>query len=237
MKELKNELTARLEAGKMAEALSGLQTAAQQMKLDRMHTEVLGLQYRLSQLNEQQAGGQQDFVTLSREHNAIERAAAELINRLSQHEATAQPKAEGITEDKFKEQVLYLLLATKLIVLTFIYTTWQSGGWTNDDFITVLTIILPVFTTYLSLILKEIISKRHTDSPTDARLVKRSFRVTAYFIFGTYLVVILQVLSMRVQGIINAEDMGQLSRILALTESVLGVYVGQIIYALFKKES
>lgn len=237
MKE-KQALMTRLKAGLIAETLDGLQTAAQQSGQHHLQGEIVGLRARLLHLGEQQAGGDRVPDEFVREQEEISQAVGMLIERLAPGAGVASvtPAVSGITEDKFKEHVLYMLLAAKLIVLLYIYTTWQSGGWTNADFITVLSIILPVFATYLTLILKEIINKRHVDAPADQRIVKRSFRITTYWIMGLYFVAIIQVLSMRVQGVLDAQDMGQLSGLLALIESAMGVYVGQIIFALFKKE-
>lgn len=233
---MKTELLGLAAKGKIAEALSKLEAHTKLHHLGNIHNEAVGLLARLNQLAQLQTDGTQDFDEITQEQNAINKALIALIQGLPDEAPGDQPakKPKGITEHRFKNQVLYILLAAKLLILGFVFTLWESGAFTNEQFISVIGIIAPVFATYLTLILKDSAQNRHIDAPVDDRIVKRSFQMTAYWLLGIYFAAIMLVVNLRGQGVLS--EFSQMTGLLAGVESGLGVYVGQIVFALFKKE-
>lgn len=141
-------------------------------------------------------------------------------------------KLSGISERNFKKHIFIMMLGVKIIVVIFLFTLWESGGFTIEQFLGTCGLLIPVFTTYSTLMFKDIIQQRHVEQNGYERQVSRNFQWMTYFLLITYLVVLLVVIGLRPQGVI---DFKQLNTMLILVESALGVYVGQIVYALFKK--
>jgi hypothetical protein len=63
--------------------------------------------------------------------------------------------------------------------------------------------------------------------------VRRSFQWTSYAFCLVYFLVLWVVIGLKPRGIL---DFKQMTGLLATVESALGIYIGTIIFALFKKE-
>ncbi|MFZ4428633.1 MAG: hypothetical protein ACOYOO_15855, partial [Saprospiraceae bacterium] len=236
MQELKQGLLELVSSGKSAEALSRLKGYPGSNGLGTISSQAIGLLARLSQVKQLELEGTQDFDELRQEHNGITKALIALIQSLpdEQESGRAPKKQLGIPEHRFKDHVLYMLLGAKTLIVVFVFTLWESGGLKTEEFISVTGIIVPVFVTYLTLILKEAAQNRHLDAVVDGRIIKRSFQLTAYWLFGAYFVAIVLVINLRGQGVLS--EFSHLTGLLSGLETGLGVYVGQIVFTLFKNE-
>ena len=230
----KEELLKLVAEGKLDIVFARLLAYTQANGFGNVHARSVELSARQEQLEQKTTDGTEDSDELRQEQNAINKALVKLIAELPDAPPKPDKKPKGITEHRFKNQVLYLLLAAKLLLVGWVFTVWESGGFTNEQFISVIGIIVPVFATYLTLVIKDAAKHRHTDAPLDNRIVKRSFQTTAYWLIGSYAFVLLLVINLRGQGILN--QFGQMTALLSTVESGLGVYIGQIVFALFKKE-
>jgi hypothetical protein len=231
----KEELLKLVADGKLDQGFTQLLAYTQTNALGNWHARTVELSARQEQLEKREQEGIEDPDELRQAQNAINKALIQLIHELPDPPPLKPgKKPQGISEHRFKNQVLYLLLSAKMVLVIWLFTLWESGAFTNEQFISVIGIIVPVFATYLTLVVKDATQHRHTDAPQDNRLVKRSFQMTAYWLIGTYTFVLLLVINLRGQGILN--QFGQMTAMLSTVESGLGVYIGQIVFALFKKE-
>lgn len=145
-------------------------------------------------------------------------------------EAALPAKASGIREERLKLQVFALLVLTKGSIVIFVFTLWQSGSFSPEQFLATLGVIVPIFATYLGLVIKEYLERGGMPQPNPKQLT-RGFQWTAYGLLATYGLAFLIILNLRGPGIIDQTDMMSL---LTLLESGLGVYVGRLMVILFR---
>lgn len=178
----------------------------------------------------------EDFADLVRIRNKVNIGLLQLTDELAEDlpipEQKEKKKLEGVSENKLKNRLLWLVACAKLLVIAFVYTLWESGSFTNDQFMATVTLLVPVFVTYLSLMMKDQVERRHLIAHPDKR-VKKSFERMTYALIVIYALVLLIVINLRGPGTIS---FNQMNGFLALVESGLGVYVTQVIFTLFKKK-
>jgi Effector-associated domain 11 len=220
--------------GKLKLVFRSFQEFATHNQLGNFRQRILVLAARYSVMEQDRMDGIEDLEDLRQEEAAITKAVIQLIGTLPDELPKASKRPKGIEEHRFKNQILYLLLAAKVTVVVWLFTLWESGPFTHEQFISVVGIIVPVFATYLTLVIKDAAQNRHIDAPLDTRIIKRSFQYTTYWLIGIYVVVLLSVINLRGQGVLK--EFGQMTTLLSMVESGLGVYIGQIVFALFKKE-
>ena len=94
--------------------------------------------------------GTVDYADLTRTRVNISLALLDLANQLPNGpQAEENAKLSGISERRFKRQVMIWLIAGKIILFLYILTIWQSGGLTFEGFLGTMGIVFPVFATYL----------------------------------------------------------------------------------------
>ena len=144
----------------------------------------------------------------------------------------ARPKGQ-VTETRLKFQLLILMLAVKLVVMGFLFTLWESGGFTNDQFISTVGLLVPVFTTYLGAMVREVVQQSKETAPQTPDLFRpRSFQLFSFAMLGLYFFGLLVIIGLAPQGRVS---FAQMSALLALLESGFGIYIGQIVFSLLKK--
>lgn len=137
-------------------------------------------------------------------------------------------------EQKLKKQVLYFMLFAKLIIVAYIWLNKTTGGFTTDQALSAITLIAPLFAVYMGVMYKELVQlKASAESRIVEKIIPKSFRNLAYITLLVYIVSILIVVTLKASGTF---DFRQFQSMLATVESGFGVYVGQVIFSLFKKE-
>lgn len=216
--------------------LSHTQTAG----LEALYNKVLLQQARFGQLNADQNAGILEYDDMARNRIAITQALLNLVDQLPAAGATdaqsgIKAKPKGIKESVLKRQIFIALVVVKVYILGYILNLWQSGAFPLMEFLTLTGIVTTLFATYLTVIFKDIAQQRYVDSPLDKRLVRRSFQWSAFLLLGLYVVVLQIVIDLYGEG--NLTEFSQLSAIITAVEGGLGVYLGQLIFSLFKKEA
>ncbi len=178
----------------------------------------------------------EDFADLVRTRNKATLALLQLSEALPDDLPlpTLPPKAQapqGVSENKLKARLLWLLATAKIAVLGFTYTLWQSGSFTNEQYMATAGLLVPIFVAYLSLLVKDQTERRHAIAHPDKH-VTRTFERMVYGMVIAYIVVLLLILNLRGPGTISFTQMNAL---LALAESGLGVYVTQVVFGMLKK--
>lgn len=111
-----------------------------------------------------------------------------------------------------------------------------------------MSLLVPVFVTYTSIMFKDAVRHRHPAgfSVREPRVTRR-FQWLSYLVLTIYLFSLLTVISLHPSGVLssgkpdspmygNSESYQRMTALVALVESGLGLYIGQIVLALFKKE-
>ena len=208
--------------------------------LDELYNKALLQQARFRQLSDDQNAGILDYDELTRNRITLTQSLLNLIDQLPDPTlpgaAPAKPvKVRGIKEYLLKRQIFFALLAVKLYLVGYILMLWQAGTFPLMEFLTLIGIIVPLFASYLVAIFKDIAQHRHVDSPLDKRLVRRVFQWSAFLLLLVYVVALQTVIDLYGRG--DLREFSQLTALITAVEGGLGVYLGQIIFSLFKKEA
>ena len=216
--------------------------------LTDLHNQVVIQSGKLKQYQKERTLGTVGYNELTRTRINLNLSLLEITDQLpKQDTASKKKKITGISERKFKRQIFQWLLFGKIFLFIYIFTVWESGGLTFDAFTGTLSIIFPVFATYLSLIYQNILSNRHKHK-VDAQLqINRTLQYSAYLFFSLYYIGIILIVYLQAIGKIPnvTEKRGDTEfktfnnyyALLAFVETFIGVYIGKLIFSLFKKEA
>ncbi len=209
-------------------------------EMEELHEEVVIQSGRYEEYLEAHRLGSNDPDDLARTKVNIRIGILGIIEQLPSSVSAKVPtlaelepqQRKGISEHKLKNHVLILMILMKFVVIVFLFTLWESGGFTTDQFTGTLTLLIPLFTTYTALMMKDLVEHRHTPIQNSPR-VSRSFQWITYMLLLGYGLGFLFVMGLKPRGALNFQ---QMSILLTLLEGGLGVYIGRIVFALFKKE-
>lgn len=235
LKEQKRRIRQLIADNQTEEALRALLQSTEAEALLNFHNEGVALAARYNQYKEDRNLGTVDYDDLARTKIKINLALLDLAGKLPADVAEqASKKKPGIRESTLKRQVLRIMVASKVLVLGFLFILWDAGGFTDDQFIGTATLLVPLFTAYTVLMVRDAAKHRFVGiDPAEAEmLVTHRFKWTAYFALIGYTLAIWMVLYLKPPGIL---DYKQMSGMLTLVETGIGVYVGEIVFALFKK--
>ena len=201
-----------------------------------LHNEAVALTGVFNKYQKDNRLGVENYDDLVRTKTKISLALLDLVDKVpalngSENKNT---KKAGIRESKLKRNVGRLLVAGKIVSVGFLLILWDSGGFTVDQFVGTLTLLIPLFTVYTVITLRDSTKFRYVDiSPESTELlVTHRFKWSAYFWLIGYALAIIFVLYLKPSGAI---DYKQMSVLLTIVEVGMGVYVGEIVFALFKK--
>ena len=140
-----------------------------------------------------------------------------------------------MTEQRLKKQTLLFMLISKIMVILFILFHWKTGGYSMSEMIATIALILPLFTVYLTVMIKDTLKSPYQEAvaQTDAPKLRGALVTLTYIIFPIYLIAILYLISLKPRP--GAFTFENLQASIAAIESGFGIYVGQIVFLLFKK--
>jgi len=143
-------------------------------------------------------------------------------------------------EQTLKTWIFILLILGKLFIVLYLYIKTAVGGLTQAEAITAGAIILPLFVAYLTVVLEDFFRNPYKQDKTDKKQPKlEPIRVKGSVVIATFTIIPLYVLGFWIVLNIASHDAQfskSLPKVLAVIESVLGVYVGIIIKSLFKEK-
>lgn len=218
-------------------ALEVLLKATEPEALLNFHNQGVTLAARHRQYREDRRLGITDYDDLVRTKIKIDLALLDLIDKLPDEEEQRQlsRKKVGIRESTLKRHILRIMVASKVFILGFLFILWDAGGFTDDQFIGTATLLVPLFTAYTVLMVRDFTKSRYVGLKPEQTelLVTNRFRWMAYFTLIGYTFAIALVLYLKPPGTL---DYKQMSGMLTLVETGIGVYVGEIVFALFNKK-
>ncbi len=140
-------------------------------------------------------------------------------------------------KNKLKNIILIFMLIAKIFTMGVILFHSATQGLTKSETISAFTLILPLFTVYLTVMIKDIVDNPYKTKKkkTEVVRVKSSISLITFIVFPVYFLAIVMSINQTAQG--NEFFSGDgLQQIIAIIESAFGVYVGLIVFSLFKKE-
>jgi hypothetical protein len=152
----------------------------------------------------------------------------------------SKPSPPTVLESQLKSRLLFLMLGVKLLVIAWLFTLWESGGFTTEQFSGTLGLLIPVFTTYIGVMIREVIEQSKTPAPKptdepapDPPTRSRTFQWLAFGVLVVYGIALLLIIGLRPRGLLSY---AQMNTFLTLLEAGFGIYVGRIVFSLFKEK-
>jgi len=137
-------------------------------------------------------------------------------------------------EKKFKYSFGLFLIYSHLIVIISLVLLRIIGGFDQEEFSTLLGIIMPMFSGYTTAILFFIIEDRHNINQGGGRPLNFTYRLLAYTFTSLFIAIIVCSIWLQAYNLAfdNFEDF---KTFILSIESIFAVYCGYLIYAVFKK--
>jgi hypothetical protein len=177
--------------------------------------------------------GQITYQEYSRAHAQVTHGLAGWLDRLPPVPAPVAHKRRLVDEGKFKTQVFYFLCLSKFLVIGYLTFHWSLGGFSKEQFFSTLAILGPTFGAYISVMLADYLRSQKEAPRPERRMVLAPVLKLAYWLFPAYILSIIFVIKLKIVGDLN---LGEMNSALAMVETLLGGYVGQIVFAFFNKE-
>jgi hypothetical protein len=147
-----------------------------------------------------------------------------------------------MTEQRFKTWVLGIMLVGKLLIMAFIVFQMDTGGFTQEQGLSVIALLLPALTAYLGAIIADIIRRKNDLFPTgnDRKTISSTMKRLTFIVLPLYFLFLFLMINRYAIGYMaqndGEADFKALMTWLAIIESGFGVYVGQIVYGLFREK-
>ncbi len=141
-------------------------------------------------------------------------------------------------EQTLKNWILSLMIIAKILIIGLILFHYKTDGLEKNEMYSIGTLIIPLLTAYLTVIFKDMFSnpykKNKSDKKkTEVKRVKNFIPIMTFIVFPVYFLALVFVINQTAKGLLQADD---LQRYVGIIESAFGVYIGQIVFTLFKKD-
>ncbi len=232
----KSELRSLIAEDELEAAVANILTETDRPGLEDRRSEAIIISGRLEEWKrEKRLGGtSNDDLALTR--NRLRATVLELVENgpdsSPEGTKTAVPKPVGMAESRFKWLVFLLMLAGNVAALTLLLVFGGiAGGFTPPEVSTTVTMLLSVMAAYFSVMLGEFIATRGQLRKGPETRVNRRFVQLSIAILMAYFIIVCTLIHRRPLMEFN----GFISWLTVL-ESGFGIYVGQVIASLFKKQ-
>ncbi len=136
-----------------------------------------------------------------------------------------------ITEGRIRQSLGLFIIASHFGAVMLVIGFYLARGFLFEDMMTTLALIVPMFATHTTSIVRYVITHRHVSK--SQRAASGEFAVLA---FAVPLLFVLCLLTMIIAKALNFafQNFDQFKTILAVIESLFGLYVGYFITELFE---
>jgi hypothetical protein len=138
-----------------------------------------------------------------------------------------------MTEQVLKKRIFFFMLLSKIFVICFVIIISQLGGLSHSETPGALSALIPLFSVYITVMVNEYIKNRYNTKPEKKIKLKPTFVKLTYIVFPVYVITIIGLLLIKLEGTISFQ---QFQTYLTTIETGLGVYIGQIVFGLFKQK-
>lgn len=219
--------------GQLDEAAAAAFAYAEYCHLPDIANALMALRSRINDHQAKWASGQIAYAEYSLIHAQVSSGLLEWVGRLPDTPTPAGPRRRFLTEAAFKKRVFLLLLFIKLAVFLRLWYHWSTGGFTVEQFQATAALLLPTLAAYVSVVLASYLREAQQTAPPAPRYISGILVAFAYWLFPLYALALLSLIELKAMTTLS---FGQMNFWLALTESVLGGYIGQMLNAFFRKE-
>jgi preprotein translocase subunit SecG len=205
-----------------------------------LNHEVINNMGRLSEYRRGQTIGTASNDELRLLRNQIRNSFANIIDTLPDEIRvgidTSMKTQKLMTEQRFKSVFLVLLIVSKLLVILFTLTIGASGL-TNRDFSPLIFTQLPVLLTFISIFYLDFIQRKNDVFPSGSnrKVVNNVLKIATFALIPIFLITTIGMINNYSANAQETEFHGLITWLLMI-ESMLGIFVGSIIYGLFKEK-
>lgn len=244
----KSELLSLIAADEIRPALEVAQESAHLLENAELQQNVVLLRSQWENLEKEEQSGTVAWETLLQNRNRVKRsllgllaALPELLPVTRDVAGHAKPSSvkPGIEENRFKRQIFFFMLAAKCWIIYWILFHKGSGGFTSGEAMATISLLLPAFTAYTTVMVGDFIKNRHKPHlpAAFAPRVSRTLQTITWIVFPVYVLALHWTIGEKAAGLLADDPQANYESMtawLAIVESMFGIYVGQIIHEVFK---
>lgn len=246
----KSELLELLAADEMRPVLDIARESAHLLDNADLQENMVLLSSQWENLEKEEQSGTIAWDTLLQNRNRVKRSLLGLMAALPEQlpvtrdvagNAKAVAVKPGIPEDRFKRQIFFFMLAAKCWIIFWILFHKGTGGFTSGEAMATISLLLPAFTAYTTVMLGDFIKNRNKPAlpAAFAPRVSKTLSTITWIVFPAYVLALHWIIGEKAAGTLadNAQaNYESMTGWLAVVESAFGIYVGQIINEVFKSE-
>jgi len=243
-------LLALIAADEMRPALEVMQECAVLLeRSNNLQQDIVLLRSQWESLEKEMQSGTIAWDTLLQGRNRVKVALLEMLNEFPEQlpvtrdvsgHARAQAPKPGVEEGRFKRQVFIFMLLSKCWILYWIWLHKSTGGFSSGEATATMSLLLPAFTAYTTVMLSDLIKNRNRPFIPAVFLPRVSSTLywATWLVMGIYVFAIHWLIGEKAAGLLADNpkaNYDSLTAWLGIVESAFGIYVWQIIAAIFKR--
>lgn len=232
--QIRAEIQRLIAADRLKQAIEELTLVAEANHLAALQKEIVAQSAQLQHWDKVRLANTESPAELARGRNRVVIALLDLTDQLPSETAISSEAKDqlGVSEDKLKKRLFWLLLVAKLVVIGFAGFLWSTRTFSNGQFFSTVGILLPIFMAYLVPMSQHASDHRAVLKAGDKR-VNRDFARRSYLFVVAYAAILLIVLNLRGPGTITFE---QMTMGITLAESGLGLLLSKTILDLYRNQ-
>lgn len=244
----KSELLALIAADEMRPALEVAGESARLLENSELRENTVLLTSQWENLEKEEQSGVISWETLLQNRNRVKRSLLSLLSAMPEELPVTRDLAghtkpaaikPGIEEGRFKRQIFAFMLAAKCWIIYWILFHKGSGGFSSGEAMATISLLLPAFTAYTTVMVGDFIKNRHKPHlpAAFAPRVSRTLQTITWIVFPVYVLALHWIIGEKAAGTLADDPQANYESMtgwLAVAESAFGIYVGQIIHELFK---
>ncbi|MCS6966979.1 MAG: hypothetical protein RMJ44_09335 [Cytophagales bacterium] len=132
-----------------------------------------------------------------------------------------------------RNRIFFIMLVGKVLAILYIFSHWQTQGFSLNEAIGSISLVLPLFTVYTTAMFRSFASAQYDEPVQESRNIRKINAYAYQFICVAYALSLLLVISLKPSGTIGYAAM---QSGLAAVESAFGAYLSVIMSSLFKHD-
>ena len=224
----KKALRMLLAEGEVEATINQMLALTEASKMDELYNQLIIISSDYQAYQNEERSGSSSADQLRQYRNKITANLLGIIGDLD--EESAKPKLKGMTEAVLKRWVFMMLFVGKLALVYWVLIHWSSGGFSKGQAFSIIGYLVPLFVAYLSAIIGEYVRNPHQEVG-QIKVVQKTLVWISFSIIPLYVLAFWTVIGWGASGTIEKEEM---TTWMTIVESGLGVYVGTIVFELFK---